>query len=792
MRLRDFIIGVCATLIVHAVAHSVLATQQTLLPTQQRVNPRGKEIDLGLFPAGIAISSDGRLILVSNNGFIMQSLTAIDTQTLKAADRRFGGTGSKVLFMGVVLDPDGRHGYASGHSLTGADVIHTVTIAPGPTVSIGADIQFPTGGFAAGLAISADGRLLYAAANLMDSLQVIDTQRRIVIGSVAVGKMPWGVARHPMLPQVYVTNRADNTVSIVDTETLSLIGTVATGRGPNAVAVSPDGGKVFVADATSDDLTVFDVDSPQSPRRISLQPFANALPGSSPSALAFSPDGSRLYAANAWDNDVAVVDPVEEAVVGLIPTGFYPSGIAVSPDNRRMYITNMKGARVYPRTKARQPLDFFVNTQLAGSYGVHGTLQVLPVPGADALGFSTRRVRFYNGFDTGIRPSNIRLGNGPCSPIPCNPGDPTPIKHVVFIVRENKTYDQELSDLPQGEGEPSLILYGADVTPNLHALVQEFVLLDRFFIDSEKSEPGHQWTTAAIDSDYIEKTWTHTAFDGRPNDIGVTDHGIRPLIPPVSQPAGGYWFDNCFAHNVTFRNYGEFWRTDDSGNPIDYWVNNTDTAFRPFDLDYADQLRFDEWRREFDQQVQTSTFPQFTYLWFPNDHTKGTGSGVPDPRSFVADNDLATAKVVEAISNSPFWEQTVIFVLEDDSQSGVDHIDSHRSIGTVIGPYVRRHYVSHTRFDMASMHRTMELILGLPPMSQFDQMAIPMRELFTDTPDTTPYTALPENFSYALTLPNPGAELSERQDWSGPDRVPDAVLNKLLWEYLKGVGRRAE
>jgi len=430
-------------------------------------------------------------------------------------------------------------------------------------------------------------------------------------------------------------------------------------------------------------------------------------------------------------------------------------------------------------------MDFSVNRNFGGTYGVRGTLQVVPVPDDRLLSFLDRQVRVNNGFDTGYRPSNAPFPSGPCSPIPCQPGDPTPIKHVVFIVRENKTYDQELSDLPQGDGVSNLLMYGRNLTPNLHALVEEFVLLDRFFANSEKSEPGHAWTTAAIDSDYEEKTWTSTTNGGRPNDIGVQDPGNPGFVLPVAAPAGLYAFDNCHQHGVTFRNYGEFLRADDNHVPIDYWVANSDLNFRSFDLDYSDQLRFAEWKREFDQQVRTDTFPQFTYITLPNDHTKGTTLGAPDPRTFVADNDLATGKVVEAISNSPYWRDTVIFLLEDDPQSGGDHVDSHRTIGTVIGPYVRRHYVSHTRFDMASMHRTMELILGLPPMSQFDQMAIPMRELFTDTPDFSAYTALPAQFPFMLTRPNPGSELSARQDWRRPDRVPDALLNKLLWDYIQ-------
>ena len=764
------------------------ARSPSLLPTQQRIQLIGKEVNLDLFPTGIALSSDGRLLLATNNGFINQSLTLVDTQNLGTVPKPVG---LDTLFIGVAISPDGRTAYASDRTNAGAGSVRIGSIAPGPTMTFTGAVSLPKDSFLAGMAISPDakGSRLYVAENLAGNLAVVDTATKTVVKEIPVGRQPWGVAVHPSLPRVYVSNRADDTVSIVDTEELMVVrDPVPTGRGPNAVAVSPNGAKIFVANATSDDLTVFDVDAPDAPRQISLRPFAGALPGSSPNALAFSPDGSRLYVANAWDNTVAVVSPDSETVLGLIPTGWYPTGIAVSPDNRTLYIANMKGSRTFPRTPDVQLLDFTYNRRFGGTYGVKGTLQILPVPSDRLLAPLTRRARYNDGFDTGHRPSNARVPDGPCFPIPCQPGDVTPIKHVVFIVRENKTYDEDLGDLPQADGAPSLVVYGSDITPNLHKLVQGFVLLDRLFADSEKSEPGHQWTTASIDTDYEEKTWVAATNFRRPNDIGVQDPDHTGFVESVAQPAGLYWFDNCYKQGVSFRNYGEFVRTDDTGTPIDYWVANKDANYREFDLNYSDQLRFEEWKHEFDQQVQTNSFPQFTYITLPNDHTKGTGPGVPDPRSFVAQNDFATGEVVEAISNSPYWNDTVIFIIEDDSQSGGDHVDSHRTVGTVVGPYVRRGYVSHTRFDMASMHRTMELILGLPAMSEFDQMAIPMRELFTDTPDYTPYTAVPETFPMVLTRPNRGAELSARQDWSRPDAVPDELFNQLLWDYLKGPG----
>src|SRR5262249_19050445 len=378
MRLRTAV--VILPLMNIALCGRAAARFASLLPTQQRVRVAGKDVPLGLFPSGMALSSDGRLIVASNNGFLFQSLTTVDTDTLKTKDTRVGNsTGSDVVFIGVALSPDGRTVYASGHDDFGNDGVHTATIAPGPQLTFGARITLTKGSFPAGMAMSTDGKRLYVAENLAGMLAVIDMTTRAVLTEIPVGRLPWGVAVHPSLPQVYVANRADRTLSIVDTETMEVIATVPTGNGPNAVAVCPNGAKIFVANASSDDLTVFDVNHPESARQISLSPFPGARPGSSPNALACSPDNTRLYVANACDNAVAVVSPEDETEVGMIPTGWYPSAVAVSPDNRTLYITNMKGARTYPRTRRRQPMDFSVNRNFGGTYGVRGTLQVVPV-----------------------------------------------------------------------------------------------------------------------------------------------------------------------------------------------------------------------------------------------------------------------------------------------------------------------------------------------------------------------------------------------------------------------------
>ena len=779
-----------------------------VMPSSQRVSPAGRQINLGLFPSAMVMSPDGKWLVVTDTGFLVQSLSSVNLNTLVAQNQQVL-TGTNTIFQGLALGADGRSGFvSSGGSTdsTASTLLRTFKLNDNGNFTLGAKIAVP--GFPIGMASTPDASRLYVVQNLTHTLAVVDPASRSILATIPVGRSPWGVAVHPTRHEAYVSNRGDRTVSIVDTDMNVVRQSVPTGANPNALAVTPDGSKVFVANANSDSVTVFDVLDPTRARTISLQPFPGANFGSSPSAVAISPDGASVYVTLSWENAVGVIDAGTETVRGYIPTGFYPSALVVSPDSRTLYVTTMKGSRTYPRTRTIQPVDLAFNLQLGGTYGVPGTLEIVPVPSAALLHAYTRHVIANNGWNTKVRPSDYPVAAGSCFPIPCSGDDPSPIQHVFFVVRENKTYDQVLGDLPQGNGDPSLtfqvlnpdktVLYTArDISPNTHALAEEFVLLDRFFANSEKSEPGHAWTMGAIDTDYEERTWVAASFEVRPNDIGShlsrnTGPSIRGTMYPIATPENGFWFDNCHNHGVSFRNYGEFLRTDNDGHPVDYWMENTNFDFAIFDLHITDASRYEVWKAEFDQQVATNSVPQFNYIALPNDHTNGRTAGFPAPEAYMADNDYALGKLIETISHATeVWKQSMIFVLEDDPQSGGDHVDSHRTVALVIGPYVRRHAVNHTRYDMASMHRTMELILDLPPMSLFDQMAIVMRDVFTDTPDFTPYSALPQNIPISINpVGTSGDELSRRYDFSRPDRVPDAVMNKVLWEYFHRLERK--
>jgi len=362
----------------------------------------------------------------------------------------------------------------------------------------------------------------------------------------------------------------------------------------------------------------------------------------------------------------------------------------------------------------------------------------------------------------------------------------SPIKYVFYVIKENRTYDQVLGDMPEGNGDSSLTIFGEKVTPNLHALARQFVLLDNFYVDAEVSADGHNWSMAAYATDYVEKTWP-TMYGNRGGDF---DFGPGTKI---ASPSSGYIWDNCKAHNVTYRSYGEAVNVPDKvGDPNTAMTENLEghvcEEYRGYDLDYSDLDREAVWEKEFDAFERDGGLPQLNILFFPNDHTNGTATGKGTPRSFAAQNDLAVGKFVERISKSKYWKESAVFIVEDDAQSGSDHVDAHRTTAYVISPYIKRRFVDHTMYSTSGLIGTIERILGLPPMTQYDAAATPMVNSFTTKPDFTPYNHIPaihdlneRNLASAY-----GAKESEAMDFTRPDAINEALLNEILWRSIKG------
>ncbi len=777
-----------------------------------RVTPAGSQTRLGERPYGVAQSPDGRTLLISNDGVHDQSLMVVD-----AASRQVVQTlhypAPKALFIGVAFSPDGTRAYASAgpNNLIRAYRVQDQRLSELPDIPLRASKSISP--FPAGLTVSPDGKHLYVADNLGNAMSVINVatgaERRVVLNPATCPvpqfgfdpsngracNFPYTVELSANGRTAYVSNWGKSSVSAVDTDTLRVVKTIPVGTHPSALKRNPRSGDLYVANTDSDSVSVIDTRSNSVRRTISVEPYPHAGVGSNPDALAFSPDGRTLYVANAGDNDVAVVrlavDGRGDRIAGLIPTGWYPTGLAVSADGNRLYAVSAKGLGAGPNPRGPRPVsnrDTPPN-QYIGSM-IKGLLSSVAVPSDAELDRLTARVASNNGFD---ERGKVRVvGHPDQSVVPYRVGDSSPIKHVIYVVNENRTYDQVLGDLPQGNGDPSLTLFGPRVTPNHHKLSNKFTTLDNLYAAGEVSNDGWEWTTAANANSLDQKTWP-TLYGGRGSFYSA--EGGTLGAAPGKDPTNSYIWDRLSRQDISYRNYG-FWAT---GTPPVTVYNEpnlyarTDIAYPGFNMAIPDQVRYREWEREFKQYERTGNLPAVEFVKFPRDHTCGTSPECPSPKAMVADSDWATGKLVDAVSHSKFWASTAIFIIEDDAQDGPDHVDAHRTVAHVVSPYTQRGgKVDSTFYSTVSMLRTMELILGLRPMTQFDAAATPMFNSFTDDADFSPYQA--EKPEQSLTEPNPtNAPLSAesaRMDFSKEDRAPERLLNEAIWQSVKGAGNR--
>jgi len=490
-----------------------------------------------------------------------------------------------------------------------------------------------------------------------------------------------------------------------------------------------------------------------------------------------SPDGSTLYVANAGDNDVAVVRlataGAADRIAGLIPTAWYPSGVTMDPAGSTLFVTNMKALGVGP---SLDPTVYWPTN-------MHGSLSTIAVPDATTLATDTARVRANDLFDV---PHTVPPG----SVIPSGPGDTSPITHVIYVMKENRTYDQVLGDLGKGNGDPSLAIYGQNVTPNQHELSSRFVTFDNFYADAEVSADGWSWTNAANANTYVQKNWPldYNGY-GRPVwDFGGFDNAETAGIPGAD-PFHGYLWDDLARNGVSFRNFG-FYMNNPSIVPASMpnLVGHTDPKYPGWDLLLTDQTRMDRWLHVFQGYEQQGSMPTVQFVYLPSDHTYATTQHARKPSAYVADNDQAFGELVDAVSHSSFWPSTAIFAVEDDAQDGPDHVDAHRSTAYVISPYTQTGQVDSTFYSGVSVLRTMELLVGVPPMSQFDAAATPMSAAFSSTPNLRPFNVVPPGVSLTATngasAPLSGA--SAQIDFSRPDEIPMALMNRILWKAAKG------
>jgi YVTN family beta-propeller protein len=613
-------------------------------------------------------------------------------------------------------------------------------------------------------------------------------------------------------PVRYVAS--EGSVSVINTKENKVTAEILTGKHACAMALSPNGRYLVVANAAGDTLSVIDTKTDTVVESICARQEPGDLFGASPNALVFDSSGKRLFVCNGTQNALALFafKPGQSRLLGLAPVGWFPGAIVWDAPRRAVYVANIKGMGPGRPRKSNGKPEF-------NSHQYYGGVTLLNEPNPKELAAYTRRALSNMRYPLLEKAALPPRPGRPPVPVPERVGEPSVFKHVFYLIKENRTYDQVFGDLPVGNGDPELCVFGQKITPNQHQFVHDFVLLDNTYCSGILSADGHQWATTAFATDYMEKL-----FAGFPRSYpdGCDDDEVDAL---AYSPQGFIW-DDCLAHGKTVRDYGEFaitrksWRDKArKGKPkfLDHYREflsptgaiamhsepgvetlraHLDTDYIGWDLDVPDVQRAEQFLAELRQFDQEGNLPNFLIFSLPNDHTSGTSPGAPTPEAQVADNDLAFGRIVDAISHSRFWPESCIFAIEDDPQSGWDHVSGYRTTAYVISPYCKRGSVVSTQYNQISLLRTMELILGLPPMNQMDATATPMSDCFSNQPDFAPFVAVSNNVPLDQMNPEPkripnallrkDALVSARLPLSKPDQCPDDLLNRILWRATKG------
>ena len=753
-----------------------------LLPNGWSLTPAGRPLPLGDLPLNMQLAPDGNMLAVTNNGQSTQTIQLIDPQREKLLDEQVIGK----AWYGLAFSPKGDKLYASGGNDNIILAYPTAGRKLGAPDTLRLGRPWPKAKISpTGLAVAA--QRLYVVTKEDSALYVLDLHTKRPISRLPLGAEAYGCLLSPDAKTLYISPWGGDKLLAYDCATGRLRAAVATGSHPNELIQRRDGRYLFVANANDNSVSVVDARSFRVLETISTSLYPTRLTGSTTNGLALSADQKTLYIANADNNCLAVFDvsqPGRSVAKGFIPTGWYPTCVRVV--GSKILVANGKGMSSLPNPLGPQPVRRNDDSGYQ-SGGVHrevqyigalfkGTLSFIPTPDAARLKAYTRQV-YAN---TPFTPELARTAPGAAgNPVPRRAGEKSPIKHVFYIIKENRTYDQVLSDVRAGAGDSSLCIFPRRVTPNHHALAAEFVLLDNFYVNAEVSADGHNWSTAAYATDYVEKSWP-ISYGGRGGTYDF--EGTRK----VAYPRDGFIWDYCQRAGLSYRTYGEF--AENGKTPLKSLRGHVCPRSPGFDMDVTDQARVRIWAQDFDSLLALGQVPQLSTIRLSNDHTSGQRLGKVSPTAAVADNDLALGQLVEHLSKSAVWGESVVFVLEDDAQNGPDHVDAHRSPAFVIGPHVRRHAVDHTLYTTAGVMRTIELLLGLPPMSQYDAAARPLFNVFQPAPDPAGYQARPNQVPLDTrnTAWNRSAERSAKFDLAHEDEVPDLELNEVIWKSVRG------
>jgi DNA-binding beta-propeller fold protein YncE len=759
------------------------------LPNQWSLRPAGKQVALGDFPVNLAIHPNGAFLAALHAGYGEHEIIVVNLKTQRITCRNI----LNQAWYGLCFSPDGKRLYASGGE---NEVVHSFDFEDG-LVGHRRDIRVAdveAKFIPAGFALDSTGHTLFVPGTWGDGVCIVSLDAPEKRFTIKLDKQSYPYACVPTADgkRLFVSLWSKAAVAVIDLEEKKVVATWPTEKHPTEMALSPEGKLLYVACSNSTKVSVLDTAAGTGLETINCALYPSAPSGNTPNSLSLTPDGQMLFVANADANNIAVFKtavPGKSQPLGLIPTGWYPTSVRYNAADRKLYVANGKGTMSLANPQGPNPLlpsNKTTREYIAGLF--RGTLSIINLPTPAKMAEYSKQAYACSPLrdDQGV---TVERPEG--NPIPSKPGDGSPIKYIIYIIKENRTYDQILGDVKDGIGDADLCIFPERITPNHHKLARQFVLLDNFYCDGEVSANGHEWSMGAYATDFIEKVWPLAYRRSELNKLSA--YPSEGAFDAIARPAGGYLWDRCAEVGVSYRSYGEW--IDNGKKPGDpgkarvkALEGHFDPLFRGFDLDYPDQKRADRFIEELSRFEKEGGMPQLSILRLPNDHTQGSRVGKPTPTAYVADNDLALGRVVEAVSKSKFWKETAIFVVEDDAQNGSDHIDAHRTVALVISPYTKRKHIDSSLYSTSSMLRTMELILGLKPMSQFDAAARPMYASFQAEPDERPYIHLvPEtNLKDVNHARAWGATQSEAMDLTKEDAADDLLLNEIVWRSVRG------
>ena len=760
-------------------------SKKVMLPNGWTLSPAGKSLPLGDLPLNMAVSKSKKLMAITNNGQSTQSIQLINLVNNTILDN----IKIEKSWLGIAFSADEKTLYASGGNdnwILKYNIINNKLLL---SDSIKLGDKWPNKISPAGICINDAKNILYVVTKDDSCLYEVNLKTNKTIKKTALPAEAYTCVLSNDGSELYISIWGAEKLVVYNTLSQKITNSINTGTHPNDLILSKNGKTIYVANGEDNSVSVVDIKNKKVIETLNCALYPNAPTGSATNGVALSADEKTLYIANADNNCLAVFDLTEignSKSKGFIPVGWYPTSVKVV--GTKIYVTNGKGFSSFANPLGPDPYN--QNAQMAVQKGLlkntkevqyigglmKGTLSIINTPSEKQLGLYSAAV-YENTPYTKINEekSNAEIG----SVIPQKLGDPSAIKYVFYIVKENRTYDQVLGDVKEGNGDPSLCLFGEKYTPNQHALAKEFVLLDNFYVNGEVSADGHNWTLGGYANDYLEKNWV-TSYGGRGGNYDA--EGTRA----IANNKNGFIWDYAKRAGVSYRTYGEFADNYKANLPV--LENHFCPYFTSWDQAVRDTTRVGQWKRDFDSLLSKNAVPRLNTMRLINDHTEGMKLGKPSPYAHVADNDLAVGMLVDYLSKSPIWNETVVFIVEDDAQNGPDHVDAHRSPAFIAGGYVKRGFVDHTAYTTTSILKTIELILGMQPMSQYDAGANALWRCFDKTPNAKGFITKPLQFDIneKNTVRSAMQRKSETFNFKKEDSINDHDFNEVLWKGLKG------